>query len=155
MLGNIINIENSTVTIKLAIDITTQTNLINIHVVFEDGDKKIVGEIVNVDVDTAKISIVGEIENNKFLPGFTKKPSFKSSIRIITMDELALLLGDQEIKNNDQIYLGKSSVYANYRINVGVNSFFSNVRKWANYVHFFLNYFGGIGLLKSYLLMIR
>lgn len=126
MLGNIINIENSTVTIKLAIDITTQTNLINIHVIFEDGDKKIVGEIVNVDVDTAKISIVGEIENNKFLPGFTKKPSFKSSIRIITMDELALLLGDQEIKNNDQIYLGKSSVYANYRINVGVNSFFSN-----------------------------
>lgn len=126
MLGNIIDIENNIVTIKLAIDITTQTNLINVHVVFEDGDKKIVGEIVNIGIDTAKISIVGEIENNNFLPGFTKKPSFKSNVRIIVMDELALLLGDQQIRDNDQIYLGRSSVYTNYRINVGVNNFFSN-----------------------------
>ena len=126
MLGNIIDIENNIVTIKLAIDITTQTNLINVHVVFEDDSQKIVGEIVNIGIDTAKISIVGEIVDNRFLPGFTKKPSFKSSTRIITMDELALILGDQQIKNNDQIYLGKSSIYTNYRINVGVNSFFSN-----------------------------
>lgn len=126
MLGNIIDIENNIVTIKLAIDITTQTNLINVHVVFEDDSQKIVGEIVNIGIDTAKISIVGEIVDNRFLPGFTKKPSFKSSTRIITMDELALILGDQQIQNNDQIYLGKSSIYTNYRINVGVNSFFSN-----------------------------
>ena len=126
MLGNIIDIENNIVTIKLAIDITTQTNLINVHVVFEDDNQKIVGEIVNIGIDNAKISIVGEIVNNRFLPGFTKKPSFKSSTRIITMDELALILGDQQIQNNDQIYLGKSSIYTNYRINVGVNSFFSN-----------------------------
>ena len=43
MLGNIIDIENNIVTIKLAIDITTQTNLINVHVVFEDDNQKIVG----------------------------------------------------------------------------------------------------------------
>lgn len=126
MIGNIINIEDNIVTVKLAIDVTTQTNLINIHVVFEDGTKKIVGEIVNIDVNNAKISIVGEIADNIFLPGFTKKPSFKSSVRIITMEELALLLGDQQITDNDQIYLGRSSVYTNYRINVGVNNFFSN-----------------------------
>jgi len=126
MLGNIISIEENNVIVKLVIDVTTQTNLINIHVVFEDGNKKIVGEIVNIGVDTAKISIVGEIENNIFLPGVTKKPSFKSNVRIITMEELALLLGEQQITNNDQIYLGKSSVYTNYRINIGVNSFFSN-----------------------------
>ena len=61
MLGNIIDIENNIVTVKLAIDITTQTNLINVHVVFEDDSQKIVGEIVNIGIDTAKISIVGEI----------------------------------------------------------------------------------------------
>ncbi|MBQ7136377.1 MAG: DUF87 domain-containing protein [Bacilli bacterium] len=126
MLGNIISIEENSVIIKLAIDVSTQANLINVHVVFEDGEKKIVGEIVNIGIDTAKISIVGEIDNNNFIPGVTKKPAFKSSIRIITMDELALLLGEQQITNNDQIYLGKSSIYKNYRINVGVNSFFSN-----------------------------
>jgi len=126
MIGNIINIENNFVTVKLGIDITTQTNLVNVHVVFEDGAQRIVGEIVNVDVELAKISIVGEIVEDNFLPGFTKKPSFKSAVRIITMSELALLLGDQQIRDNDQIYLGKSSIYTNYRINVGVNNFFSN-----------------------------
>ena len=126
MIGSIINIENNMVTVKLSIDISSQTNLINVHVVFEDGSQKIVGEILNVDISTAKVSIAGEIIDNKFLPGFTKKPSFKSQVRIISMGELALLLGDQQISNNDQIYLGKSSIYTNYRINVGVNGFFSN-----------------------------
>jgi len=126
MIGNIITIENNFVIVKLAIDISSQTNLVNIHVVFDDGDKKIVGEIVNIDTTTAKVSIVGEIANNVFLPGFSKKPSFKSQVRIITMEELALLLGNQQITDNDQIYLGKSSIYTNYRINVGVNAFFSN-----------------------------
>lgn len=126
MIGKIINIENNFVTVKLSIDMGSQTNLVNVHVVFEDGSQRIVGEIMNVDTSTAKISIVGEIIENNFLPGFTKKPSFKSQVRIITMNELALLLGDQQINGNDQIYLGKSSIYTNYRINVGVNNFFSN-----------------------------
>lgn len=126
MIGSIINIENNMVTVKLSIDISSQTNLVNVHVVFEDGTQRIVGEIMNVDTSTAKISIVGEIIENNFLPGFTKKPSFKSQVRIITMNELALLLGEQQIRDNDQIYLGKSSIYTNYRINVGVNNFFSN-----------------------------
>ncbi len=126
MIGNIIDILDNVVTVKLAIDVTSQTNLINVHVVFEDDEKKIIGEIQNINIDTCKIVIVGEIINNCFLPGINKKPSFKSSIRIINMDELALILGDQQIKNNDQIYLGKSTVYNNYRINIGINDFFSN-----------------------------
>ncbi len=126
MIGSIVNIVNNIVTVKLAIDVTTQTNLVNIHVIFEDGEQKIVGEIVNIDVANAKVTIVGEIVNNYFLPGLNKKPSFKSTVRIITMEELALILGEQQIKDNNQIYLGQSTVYNNYRINVGVNSFFSN-----------------------------
>ncbi len=126
MIGSITNIVDNIVYVKLAIDVTTQANLVNIHVVFEDNDRKIVGEIMSMDISSAKISIVGEIVNNYFLPGVTKKPSFKSSVRIINMEELALILGDQQIKDNNQIYLGQSTVYNNYRINVGVNSFFSN-----------------------------
>ena len=49
------------------------------------------------------VRFLGEIVNNVFLPGFTKKPSFKSAVRIITMNELALILGEQQINNNDQI----------------------------------------------------
>ena len=33
-------------------------------------------------------------------------------------------IANQQIRDNDQIYLGRSSVYTNYRINVGVNNFF-------------------------------
>ena len=126
MIGSIIDIQNTLVKVKLSIDITTQTNLLNIHVVFEDGQKKIVGEILKLDLNTAIVSVLGEIVNNSFLPGITKKPSFKSKIRVINVEELALILGNQQIGNNDQIYLGKSSIYQDYRINVGVNSFFSN-----------------------------
>lgn len=126
MLGKILDIDNSLVKIKLEIDINKQANLINIHVVFEDKDKLIVGEIVKLDQEYGLIKIVGIISNNRFTPGFTKKPSFQSKIRIVTMEELALILGPQQITDNTKVYIGTSSVYSHYRINVGLNDFFSS-----------------------------
>ena len=50
MLGKIDEIIDNTVKIKLEIDITQQPNLVNLHVIFEDGtDKKIVAEVANVN----------------------------------------------------------------------------------------------------------
>ena len=46
------------------IDINNQTNLINLHVVFEDNTKKIIGEIVNVDQEKMIVNIVGELTIN-------------------------------------------------------------------------------------------
>ena len=126
MIGKIIDICDNIVIVKLAIDISNQTNLVNIHVVFEDNNQKIVGEIRSISLDQVKIAIVGEIKDNKFIPGFSKKPSFKSMVRIIVMDELELILGRQNITDNDQITLGYSTVYNNYKINIGINDFFSN-----------------------------
>lgn len=126
MLGRIIDIDNSLVKIKLDIDINKQANLINIHVVFEDKDKKIIGEIEKLDQEYGFIKIVGIIDKGVFVPGFTKKPAFNSTIRIVTMDELSLILGPQQITDDSKIYMGTSSVYAHYRINVGLNDFFSS-----------------------------
>lgn len=126
MLGKIVSIVDNIAKVKLDIDIDSQANLINIHTIFEDGNKKIVGEITNIDKEFAYIKIVGIIENNSFIPGFSKKPAFRSKIRIVTMEELALILGPQQIEGTDRVYLGKSSVYSNYRINVGLNDFFSS-----------------------------
>ena len=126
MIGKIIDICDNIVIVKLSIDVSNQTNLVNIHVIFEDGEQKIVGEIRSISLDQAKIAIVGEISNNRFVTGFNKKPSFKSKVRIIVMNELELILGKQTITDNDQINLGYSTVYNNYRINVGINDFFSN-----------------------------
>ena len=125
MLGRIIEIIDNQVFIKLDIDINNQTNLINLHVIFEDDIKKIVGEIVNVGQDKMTVNIVGELKDNKFLPGFSTKPSFKSKIRIITLEELEKILGPQT-PSEGQTFFGYSTVYENYRINVGVNDFFSN-----------------------------
>lgn len=126
MIGRIIEIVGSEVTVKLGIDITSQTNLVNLHVVFEDEKAKIVGEIKNLDKQNAKITIVGELTNDSFLPGYSKKPSFHSEVRMIRMDELTKILGSQQIKDSSQIYFGLSTIYTNYRINVDVNKFFSN-----------------------------
>lgn len=126
MIGKIFSVEENYVMVNLTIDISSQTNLINVHVVFEDGDKKIVGEILNINSNVAKIGVVGEIVDNNFIPGINKKPAFKSKVRIIVMEELYLVLGNQKVVDNTQVYLGLSSVYANYRINVNINDFFSN-----------------------------
>lgn len=126
MLGKIIEINDKEIIVNLDIDISSQTNLINLHVVFEDGNIKIVGEIKGIGQKTIKIIIVGELINDYFLPGSSKKPSFRSIVRMIRMDELTKILGEQQIKDNSQIYLGLSNIYKNYRINVNTNKFFSN-----------------------------
>ena len=125
MLGTIKEIIDNNVIIDLSIDLTKQTNLLNLHVIFEDGPIKIVGEIVNSTKTTLKINIVGEIKNNIFLPGISVKPSFRSTVRIVNMEELSLILGPTE-PTSDKVTFGYSNIYQNYKINVPVNEFFSN-----------------------------
>lgn len=126
MIGKITNIDGNLVTVKLSIDVTNQTNLVNIHVVFQDNNKKIVGEIISMTLGTATVAILGEIIGDKFIPGLSKKPAFSSSVRIVNMEELSLILGEQVIRDNSKIYLGTSSIYSNYKINISINDFFSN-----------------------------
>lgn len=125
MLGKIIEIVDNQVIVQLTIDISSQSNLVNLHVVFEDGTKKIIGEIVNVNQTQMIINIVGELREKSFLPGLSSKPSFKSVVRIITLAELESVLGSQ-VPSNSQTFFGFSNVYQNYRINVNINDFFSN-----------------------------
>ena len=125
MIGNIIEVLGNRVRVNLAIDITGQNNFLGVHVIFEDNDKKIVGEIVFLDKKECHINIVGEIVGDKFISGINDRPAFKSKVRIITMPELEIILGKQE-KTKDKTFLGLSTVYKNYKINVDTNSFFSN-----------------------------
>ena len=125
-IGKIINIEENIVTVKIDVNVLNYGNLMNIHTVFDDGKRKLIGEILKVDVEYLKIAIVGELKEQIFIPGISLKPSFSSIIRIVTKEELSYILGPQEIIDNNQIALGVSSVYPGYKINVDVNSFFSN-----------------------------
>ncbi len=125
MLGKITEIIGDRIRIKPAIDIKVQPSLSNLHVIFEDDNRKVVGEISDISEDYMDIIVIGEIVANIYFPGVTKKPSFKTQPRIINMDELVLILGPN-IKSFDTFYLGESTIYSNYAINVNLNNFFSN-----------------------------
>ena len=125
MLGKIREIIDNSVVIDLSIDITNQPNLVNLHVVFEDGDTRVVGEVVNVTKEKMIANILGDVKNGNFVPGSSAKPSFKSNVRLIKIDELATIFGEQETKFG-QTNFGTSNVYTGYKINVNINEFFSN-----------------------------
>lgn len=125
MIGSIIEIVDNRVLIKLAIDINKQPNLIGLHVVFEDTQKHIVGEIVNVSQTEMTAVVVGELTPTSFIPGASKRPSFKSNIRLVNLNELGFILGSQETTSG-QTNFGTSNVYDGYKINVDINDFFSN-----------------------------
>ena len=98
MLGTIEEIIDNSVTIKLSIDINTQPNLVNKHVIFQDNSpRKVVAEIVNVNKTVINANLVGEIQDGVFTPGSSRKPSFMSLVRLIQKDELELIIGKQDL----------------------------------------------------------
>ena len=125
MLGSILEIVENNVIVKLSIDINSQPNLVGLHVVFEDGDNRVVGEVANVNQTRLVANILGDIKDGLFTPGSSAKPSFKSTVRLIKLEELSSILGEQELKNG-QTNFGTSNIYAGYKINVDINEFFSN-----------------------------
>ena len=126
MIGRIVEIVDNSVTIKLEINISEQPNLVNLHVVFDDGSGRcVVAEVANVNQEKMLANIVGEIENGVFTPGSSVKPSFKSQVRLIKADELVLLFGKSETEFGYTNF-GTSNVYRGYKINVEVNEFFTS-----------------------------
>ena len=126
MLGHIVEIIDNSVTIDLDIDINEQPNLVNLHAIFDDGSgRKVVAEIANVSQTKMIANIVGEISDGRFMPGSSSKPSFKSKVRLVEMDELELFMGNQETDFGETNF-GTSNVYEGYKINVPINDFFSN-----------------------------
>jgi len=103
-----------------------ETNYLHLHVIFNEDVKKIVGEIVAIDVNTIKISLLGEIINDKFVSGVVRIPSLNSGCRLIYRNELEYLLGRQDLDGTDIFYLGKSLLYDKVNVTANFNDFFSN-----------------------------
>lgn len=118
IIDNYVYIENATHELK--------NNILNIHIVFPEANRNVVGEIVSLNKDTIKVLLVGEIRNNIFAPGIMKKPSFSSIPRIVYRQELELIIGGQDDSAKELFYLGKSVIYDGYKINANLNEFFSN-----------------------------
>ena len=88
MLGTIEEIIDNSVTIKLNININEQPNLVNLHLIFEDDKKRILGEVDDLDGDLVKARFLGEIVDNKVVSGTIRKPSIDSTVRVIEENEI-------------------------------------------------------------------
>ena len=122
MLGKILTITKNSAIVEVNKEAIGIKDLINLHVVFEDDNEKILGEIDSIEQDSLKISFLGELTDNDFIGGLIKKPSMDAKIRIINQDELKILTGNE----NKSIRLGVSPLYNDYPLNVNLDDFFSN-----------------------------
>lgn len=115
-----INKNNAIVTLKE--DSTLLDDILNLHVVFIDEDKKVLGEVEDINEHEVKINFLGEISNNKFTSGLIKKPNLNSTIREINDKELKILIDSSD----ESFTLGVSPLYKNYPIKIDINDLFSN-----------------------------
>lgn len=125
MFGELLDIYDNYVIIENKTHVI-DSNYLNIHVVFNDTNKKVVGEIVSIDKNTIKILLIGEIIDDKFVNGIVRKPNLSNGCRVIYKSEVELLLGKQDLSNNESFYIGKSLIYDGFNVTGNFNNFFSN-----------------------------
>ena len=125
MFGNILDITENTIMIENKSE-TIETNLLNMHVVFPEGNRKIVGEVIKVTKETFTIFLVGEIRDTFFQSGILKVPSMTTSCRLIYKSELEMLIGSQDYASKNTLLIGSSVTYEGYKVTINMNSFFSN-----------------------------
>lgn len=139
MIGTIIGIEENNVILKLTLNVNEVQNLINVYVVMEDKEKIIVGEIVDINEGIAKINLLGEINNNRFVFGVIRKPSFSATVKLISKEKIPMIISTDSNKENECLPIGESPVYPGVEVALNINSFFAN--------HFAI--FGSTGSGKS------
>ncbi len=137
MFGKILFISDNIAHIENISHNNLNADLMNIHVVFESLNDKILGEIIEINPDIIKIKFLGEYINNKFINGVLRKPQLSSKIRVINGIELSELVGTL---SNTSLLLGNSAKYKGFKICPEINDLFSN----------HLAIFGNSGSGKSY-----
>ena len=123
MFDKIIYISDHSANIKLKDYAEITMNLMNMHLVFEDDVKKVLGEVDDLDGNIVKARFLGEIVNGKLIGGTIRKPSLDAKIRVITQEEIPMITGTD---TNGFMKLGVSPFYNDYPVYLDVNNFFSN-----------------------------
>lgn len=124
MLGQIIAIEENIVSVKLNPQINI-SNIANSFVVFESTESNIVGETINIKEGILYINLVGQIINNTFVTGISKKPPLDATVKIVSKEKIPFIIGMPTYRENRDLLLGVSPIYEGVQIGVNVNDFFS------------------------------
>jgi ABC-type dipeptide/oligopeptide/nickel transport system ATPase component len=136
MIDKILFINDNEAKIKLSSNDTSNKDLINLHLVFDDNEHKILGEINQVENDIISVQFLGEFKDADFIPGTIKKPKLNSNVRNISNDELDIIMGTKDKKS----FSCGTSVLYQCPVNINVDSLFNN----------HIAIFGNTGSGKSY-----
>ena len=123
MFDKIIYISDHSANIKLKEDTEVAINLMNLHLIFEDNDKTILGEVDDLEDGVVKARFLGEIVNGKLIGGVLRKPSLDAKIRVIKQEEIPLVVGENK---TGYMPFGVSPYYNDFPVYLDVNNFFSN-----------------------------
>ena len=137
MFGKIVYISDNVAHVSIPKDAPVIMNIMNMHVVFEDENKKILGEVEDVSAEVIKIRFLGEFADGKFIGGVLRKPNLTATTRIINEEELKIIMGE---KGHGKLLLGMSPLYENMPVMVDINELSSN----------HMAIFGNTGSGKSY-----
>ena len=125
MLGRIIGIEDSVVELELNVELDRIQNLNNLYVVMEDANNSFIGEIICIKGNIARINMVGEIIDGKFVFGVIKGISFNARTKLVPKDKINLIIGIENYDESKHLYLGDSPIYEGVRVGVDLNKMFS------------------------------
>ncbi len=137
MFGKIVYISDNIAHVEVPKTDEVVVNLMNRHVVFEDEDKKILGEVEDISPEVMKIRFLGELTKDSFIGGVLRKPNLTAKTRLINEEELKIIMGDP---GEGSFVLGVSPLYDEMPINININEVCSN----------HLAIFGNTGSGKSY-----
>ena len=123
MFDKIIYISDQGANIKLKEGEEVAINLMNLHLIFEDKDKTILGEVDDLTDGVVKARFLGEIANGRLVGGVLRKPSLDAKIRVIKQEEIPLITGEDK---TGYMPFGVSPYYNDFPVYLDVNNFFSN-----------------------------
>ena len=123
MFGKIVYISDSIAHIQNTGGEAASNDLMNVHIIFEEGQQRILGEITEINAEVIKVRFLGEFLENRYVNGVLRKPRLTSRIRIINAQELQQLVG---IYSDKTFILGESAIYKGFKICPDINDLFSN-----------------------------
>ena len=123
MLGKILYVSDNIALVEYRGTNEVNGDLLNLHVIFESQNQKILGEITEIKDNQVEIKFLGEFVNGKFVNGLLRKANLNCKIRSINIDELKELVGTE---SKETFNLGKSAIYKDFTVYPKINDLFAN-----------------------------
>lgn len=123
MFGKIKFISGNVAHVETVCSAEEMGDLMNVHVVFEEKDQAILGEVEEVTDEIIKIRFLGEFRDGRYVSGVIRKPVLSSKIRTIVSEELDMIVG---VYDETTFKLGQSSIYTDKTVCADINNLFAN-----------------------------